>query len=234
MNYDFDAALDNPELGGAEVYESEVLEPVLMDLPEAGEVLVSGDPFSVADQLDDNQGDNVLNAQGDCGVVSIANIVTLAGQECSEDDAIVKAVNLRLCNYSPEGDPSENGGTNVYARQRLLAEYGIPSTVMDGFNAPSPEVIAQYVEAGHGVNLGVNAGYAWNDADYIDDGQSNHSIIVTGTIRDPETNELKGLIVCDSGLPGESSTKFLSIETLDMAYVHAPGSSALITDQPIR
>jgi len=220
------------ELKKVDAGEAKALEPETVEIPEVGSVLVGGNPFEVAESLDDNQGDNILNAQGDCGVVSVVNLARLCGVACTEDDAIVKAVQMRLCDYSTEFDPSDNGGTNVYERQALLSEYGIASTAFAG-EVLSPEQVARLVEAGHGVNLGVNAGYEWGDANYINDGSSNHSIIVTGTARDPETGELRGLFACDSGYPGKSNAVFLSAAVLDKAYTSAPGSSALVTDRPV-
>lgn len=221
-----------------EASEAAALEPQLMDVPGMGEVLVGGDPFGVADQLDDNQGDNVLNAQGDCGLVSVANILTLAGMDVTEDEVVVAAVGTGLCHYSTELDPEQNGGTNAQLRQALLQKFGIPCTVLgDGYNGKKPDLdsIAEYVEAGHGVNLGVNAGYAWNEPSAVMDGRNNHSIIVTGTVRDPESGELKGLVVCDSGLVGtQSNARVMSVATLNNAYVNVNGASCLVTDQPIR
>jgi probable rRNA maturation factor len=51
---------------------------------------------------------------------------------------------------------------------------------------------------------------------------------------DPETGELRGLYVCDSGMTGESSAVFLSVEKLKDAYLNANGASVLVTDNPIR
>ena len=221
------------DIGEQEFNEAEALEAEIAEIPGYGEVLVGGKPFEVAEKLDDNQGDNILDAQGDCGVVSVVNMARLSGVDCTEDDAIVKAVQLRLCNYSTALDQTENGGTNVYQRQALLAQYGISSTVFMG-NMLSPEQIAALTESGHAVNIGLNAGYEWGDPAFINDGGSNHSIVVTGTARDPETHELVGLFVCDSGYPGKSNTVFLSAEVLQDAYTNAPGSSALVTNQPVR
>ncbi|MBR5110044.1 MAG: hypothetical protein IK099_07600 [Clostridia bacterium] len=225
--------IQKPENEG--LNETAVLEPRLMEIPEYGEVLVGGDPFGIAGQLDDNQGDNVLNAQGDCGLVSVTNILRQAGMEVTEDEVVLAAVGNRLCSYSTDQDAGDNGGTNVYHRQALLSGYGIPASVYSQWDTKKLDLeeIAEFVEAGHGVNISVNAGYAWNEPSYINDGGSNHSIIVTGTVRDPDTGELKGLIVCDSGIPGDSSAKVLSADTLRDAYSDVPTASALITDQPI-
>jgi len=85
------------------------------------------------------------------------------------------------------------------------------------------------------VNMSVNAGYLWQDANAVMDGSSNHSIVVTGTVRDVKTGELKGLIVCDSGRTDiESNAMFISKEILKDAYEDAPGTSIMVTGEPIR
>ncbi len=232
-NMEFKAAesLENQDA----VLESASLEPKLMEVPGMGEVLVGGDPYGIADRLDDHQGDNVLNLLGDCGLVSVTNIAIQAGLDVTEDDLAITAVRNGLCVVQNDNDPTHNGSTDVYDRQALLGILGISTTVHAPWagNALSPEEIAEFVEAGHGVNISVNAGYAWNDANYIQDGNTNHSIMVTGTVRDPETGDLKGLIVCDSGVPGRSNATVLTMDTLNDAYVRANGASALVTDRPI-
>jgi len=216
--------------------EALMAQPQLVDLPEAGEVLVSGDPFEISERLDDNQGDNIYNFGGCCGLVTVSNLCSMAGLEADEDDVIGRAISMGLCHYRIFGDPAENGGTNVFQRQELLQSYGISSTVLSSKSADgSLEAIAEYVEAGHGVNISVNAGYAWDEPSAIGDGSSNHSIVVTGTVRDPETGALTGLIVCDSGLTDrDSGSMYLSLDTLQDAYLDAPGTTALVTDEPIR
>lgn len=121
-------------------------------------------------------------------------------------------------------------------RQEILARYGIESSyTFDIYGAGSLNEIARYVEQGHGVNISVNAGYAWNSPMNISDGSINHSILVTGTAYDPDTGELKGLYVCDSGLTQQDSKAyFLSVERLQDCYVDAPGACMLVTNQPIR
>lgn len=221
---------------GQEGLESANLEPELMEVPGVGEVLVGGDPFEIAPQLDDCQGDNFYNFQGDCGLVSVCNILEMADIHTSEDEVVGRAIVLGLCEYSEFNDPGDNGGTSVFHRKALLETYGISSVILDSKSeAGSLEALARYVEAGHGVNISVNAGYAWDNPNYIDDGGSNHSIIVTGAAWDPDTGALKGLFVCDSGLTSEdSSARFLSADVLQDAYLDAPGCTALVTTEPVR
>ena len=221
----------------AEDLESASLEPELTEVPEIGtDVLVGGDPYGVKDQLDDNQGDNIFNFQGDCGLVSVSNILTMAGIDSSEDSVVALAIATGLCSHSELNEPAHNGGTNVYQRQQLLEIYGVHSEIYDDKNgAASLDSIARYVDAGYGVNMSVNAGYAWDEPFAIGDGGSNHSIVVTGTAYDPDTGELIGLMVCDSGLTDrDSGARFLSVDVLKDAYVDAPRTTVLVTTEPIR
>lgn len=219
-----------------EALECACLEPRLMEVPDAGEVLVGGEPFEIAPKLDDCQGDNLFNFHGDCGLVSVRNILAMADIPASEDEVVGRAIARGLCDYSILNDAADNGGTNVMQRKALLETYGISSTVFDSKSPEgSLEALAQYVEAGHGVNIAVNAGYAWDNPSFVGDGSSNHSIIVTGAAWEPDTGKLKGLFVCDSGLTSEASAaKFLSADVLKDAYLDAPYCTALVTTTAIR
>ena len=211
-------------------------EPCLASL-DGETVLVYGDPVETGEKLDDLQGDNYYDFQGDCGLVSVANLLTMAGVEgVTEDDVVGLAIRYRCCEFSSLNDSSENGGTTVVQRWRLMQMFGIDATIF-AFDAPqaSLECLADYVESGRGVNLGLNAGYAWGDPNYIQDGVANHSVVLTGTCRDPETGDLKGFFLCDSGAPnGSGEAMYLSVEQMEQAYLNAYGATALVTDQPIR
>lgn len=212
------------------------LEPELMDIPGVGEVLVGGDPFGIGARLDDEQGDNFYNFRGDCGLVSVLNILTMTGIETNEDEVVGRAIIMGLCDYSPMNDPECNGGTTVLNRKAMLETYGIATSILDGHSpGGSPEILAQLATAGYGVNISVNGGYVWDDPAAIGDGSANHSVVVTGGAWDRDTGEFKGLFVCDSYLVGiKSDAIFLSAETLQDAYVDAFGGFALVTDRPVR
>lgn len=210
------------------------MEGETINIPEVGDVVVNGNPFEIGQKLDEEQGDNVYGFAQDCGLVTIHNILTMAGITSTEDEVVGRAILFGKCQTHYQ-NVEDNGGTTVFMRQELLETYGISSTVFSNASeSGSLESIATYVEAGHGVNISGNAGYLWDDANYIMDGSSNHSITVTGTARDPETGELKGLFVCDSGMPGDSSSVFLSVDKLKDAYLGANGATVLVTDNPIR
>lgn len=223
-------------LDEVEQMETAGLEPQLADLPEVGEAIVFGEPLETGRGMNDCQGDNLYGAEGDCGLVTISNMLTMAGIESSEDEVVGRAISLGLCTYGPPAEQSDWGATNWVERSLLLRSYGIEMTHFDRTDLDgSLDAVARYAEGGHGVNLSINAGYAWDDPNYIGDGSSNHSVLVTGTARDPESGELLGLYVCDSGKTYcESSAVFLSVDILQDAYTNAAGAGILVTDQPIR
>lgn len=223
-----------PEL--REDLDAAPLEPKLMEVPGVGEVLVEGAPFEIGKRLDDEQGDNFYNFQGDCGLVSVMNILTMAGIETNEDEVVGRAIIMGLCEHSPMNSPERNGGTTVLNRRDILESYGISTTILDGHGpGGSPEMLAKLAAAGYGVNIAVNGGYSWGIPAAIGDGSVDHSVVVTGGAWDKDTLEFKGLFVCDSGLVGQKSeANFLSVETLQDAYVNACGGFALVTDRPIR
>lgn len=225
---------ETPEL--QEDLDAVSLEPELMEVPGVGEVLVGGDPFDIGTRLDDEQGDNFYNFRGDCGLVSVLNLLTMAGIETNEDEVVGRAIIMGRCQYSPLNDPERNGGTTVLDRKVMLESYGIPASILDGHGpGGSPEMLAQLATAGYGVNIAVNGGYIWDNPAAIGDGSVNHSVVVTGGAWDKNTGEFKGLFVCDSGLVGQKSEAiFLSAETLQDAYVNANGGFALVTERPIR
>lgn len=207
--------------------EASLAEPEIVDVPEIGEAYVYGNPFEAAEVMCGEQGNNELMAEGDCGIVSVANIVRLSGDEVSENDAVLQAYDLGI--VDPHDVPAERGGTTVMERQALLKSYEIESSILGTVDL---DLVAKYVEGGYGVNMSVNAGKAWGIPEYIGNpDRPNHSIILTGTVRDMETCKLRGFYVCDSGT-GEN-VKFMSVEQLEEAYTKSNGQ-LLVTNEPIR
>lgn len=202
------------------------LEPVPMPLYGYTEKLVGGNPFEVGKKLDAVQGDNRYDIQGDGGLVSVCNLLRMAGMDVNENQIIRQAMKKNLCD-------GEDGSTTGLSRMKLLESYGISSTLYD---AQSPfgsvDNIAKYVEAGHGVLISVNSGYAWDKAEYVMNGTSNHCLVVTGTVREPITGLLEGLIVCDSGLG--QSTRYMSWQQVFDSFAKVPNASMLVTNDPIR
>ncbi|HHV13115.1 MAG TPA: hypothetical protein GXX75_22850 [Clostridiales bacterium] len=205
------------------------------DIPGVEPAFVYGNAYEVADSLDDNQGDNSYNAEGNCGLVSTSNVLTLCGIEADEERITGEAIENQLCNYSPFLPPESRGGVNDTQIIELFKLNGVEATAFPAKSEEgSCEAVARYVEEGHGVAIGINAGYAWQSLAGVNDGSANHEITVTGTVRD-EAGRLQGFIVCDSGLIGEdSSARFMSLETMEDAYEDVPGASAVVTNEALR
>ena len=112
--------------------------------------------------------------------------------------------------------------------------FGLENEIFDaGSKAGSLEAIAAYVEEGRLVNLSVNAGYLWGDANYIDHGAVQSQCSGDRYGRDPQTGELLGLYICDSGQGGDSDALFVSAETLQDAYLNAGGAQIIVTDDSV-
>jgi hypothetical protein len=135
---------------------------------------------------------------------------------------------------------------------RVLRDFGLDNDVHENgsgsgskaaqiFGSPPQmdlDSIAQAVEEGRGVILGVNC-YFLND---IHKGlNANHAISVVGTARSTSTHEVMGFYINDTGHPDvltdgrleRSQTKFIPKWRLDWAY-SVPNSAAIITRNRIR
>lgn len=216
--------------------EEKSLEPQLMNVEDLGEVLVGGNPFEVGEQLNDCQGDNELGFRCCCGLTTVSNILKMAGVEVDENEVVKYAAENGLCRFTPWTNPADCGGTTRLDRSELLSRFGLENSIFRDMNGnASLEAVAGYVEEGRGVDMDLNSGYAWGVPEFIGDGSMNHSVTVTGTARDPETGELLGLYVCDSGqLNIDSRAFFLSVDTLFDCYLDAYGAGVVVTDNPIR
>lgn len=215
------------------------LEPEIRnDVPGCAEAWVTGDPFVNASKMDFNQGDNPYNASGNCGLVSISNMLKRAEINISEDDVTRSAITNGLCDYNPSGDASDNGGTTIEMRRDVLTELGIPSDIYSSDNGGSLETIADAIDSGHGVVISVNAGALWD----CDDGsptffgipQSNHCVAVTGIARDASSGEITGVYIADSGRGNpDDACRYLTVEEVEEVYTDVRGSGANITRDPI-
>lgn len=206
----------------------------LNGLEQYGDVTVSGQPFETVGVLDYSQGDNSYGAQGCCGLVSSANFLNLCGIEASEEEMVGFALENGLCYYSPFSPASENGGTGDPEIEAVIEAHGVPVTSYEIGAGGSVEDIADAIDEGRAVTIGVNAGYLWNEASFLGDGSANHQITVTGAVRDDD-GSVVGLVICDSGRGLESdSCRVVSMEELAWCYETVPGSTAIISDNAVR
>lgn len=194
-------------------------------LPDGTPTLVSGDPTGDA-VFNHQQGDNLYGFQGDCGLVSVQDVLNQFGVPVSESDVLQHALDYGECNVSD--DPLQAGGTSPAEQMQLFSDYGIPAHIEEEGTINS---LASHVQVGCGVIIEVNAGILWNDPGAYEQGQANHAIVVTGVARDPQTGQVQGFFVNDSG-DGQSA-KFVDANTMQAAWVDTGGECVVTNYQHV-
>jgi Peptidase_C39 like family len=196
--------------------------PVSSDvLPDGEPTLVIGDVSRYAD-FNHQQGDNPEGFQGTCGLCSCGDILNQFGTNVTEADIVNHAVQNQECDVTD--DPSMSGGTTTDEQVKILSDYHVPAHTE---HQQSLEDLAGDVERGHGVIVEANAGYLWNDASAFENGQANHAVVVTGVARDPETGQIQGFYINDSG-DGQAA-KFVDADTMTKAWADT-GGTCVVTD----
>ncbi|MCD7884171.1 MAG: hypothetical protein LUI87_10795 [Lachnospiraceae bacterium] len=210
---------------------------VSTEVPGMEQAVICGDPIRLGGELDFQQGfDNPYGAFGTCGLNAIANICYIGGKDVSEVEVVEYAMENDLCTKDDPG--FHGGGTTIGQQLKILEHYGFPSHC-EFSNVADSERLAEAVEGGHGVLLGLNSGLLqdreWKI--YNDDGEitATHAVCLTGTVRDAETGELRGFYLCDSSSQNpEGGRTFLTLDAFRACYSDVQGSYAVITDKPIR
>ena len=236
---DFIKSLENVESNSP--YDKTEINPVMKpeirnDVPgfEGRDVLVCGNPFEIGEQLNHNQGDNSYGAEGNCGLVSISNVLNLVGRESIDEEKITGyAIANDECGYDAFSPPEYQGGTNLDNMQNILDDFGVKTEVIKSFDDQSDiETIAKRLEEGCVGIMTVNAGELWNEPSAYGDGFANHAVTLTGTVRDGETGELQALTVCDSG--NGDACHVVSIEKLEACYEYTPNAAVILSKEPMR
>lgn len=230
----------NPEEGLDTGKEALALEPeIWTDLPNCEKAFVLGNPYEVAGSMDFAQGNNPYNAMGNCGLVSISNMLCAGGFDVTEDQVTGFAIKNGLCEYDPRNNPIDNGGTTAEMRKELLHRLGIESDICPSGTTGSLENIADAIDNRQGVVISVNAGMLWDtdDGSPLINGKpvANHCVAVTGYARDGETGQIAGVFIADSGRgnPGDAC-RYLTVEEFNDIYTDVYNSRANITCQPLK
>lgn len=173
-----------------------------------GQSIVYNTPEETGKTLDAKQG-KVPNFQSTCGIVSCVNVLRLAGRMATtEEELVCYAVgNGPLCRSG--NSSGRNGGTSPKDRQNILAAFGVPSKLYQ----PSIELIAQYVENGHGVIISVDAGKLWKQSWCY---RMLHAVTVTSVQRSKK-DMIEGFFLCDSGRHGMDYARFYPAQHLKQA-----------------
>ena len=191
-------------------------------LSDGSEIIVIGDVAAFA-EYNHKQGDNDQNCKGDCGLVSTADVLNQFGIHVTENDVVHHAAERGECNVIAT-NPEDRGGSSVEQIAQIMGDYGIAAHVetKDDMNS-----LIAHLQQGHSVIIGVNAGYLWNDPQYLGDGSPNHALTVTGMACDPQTGQVTGFFVNDSG--DGNASKFIPNAQMQQMWV-TPGGYCVATD----
>jgi hypothetical protein len=184
-------------------------------LPDGREAVIFGNPRGATEGFH-QQGDNPFGMQGTCGLVSVEDILRQLGYQVTETDLVSYAIRNGLCTV--EGMPEVQGGTTQIDQTRILKDFGVPAEAKILLNC---EDLASYIEVGEKVIVAVNGGVLWNLPEAFEFGQANHAITVTGVARDPQTADLLGFFINDSG-SGEAG-RFVDLNTWQWAWENRGG-----------
>jgi hypothetical protein len=195
-----------------------------------GKDKIAGLGHKMKDLLDWRQGDAVNGFRGTCGLVSAANVLTMAGVKLSDDPERYVVNYARNKGYCTSGSSSgRNGGTSFSNQARILREHGVGAKSYEGGQGRSAEELAKAVESNKGVILGVDAYSSWNGKGFQ---RIDHAVTLTGAVRDKETGALKGFTILDSG--SRQKSKFVSVAEFKRITGGRDKASCVITDKPLR
>ena len=146
-------------------------------------------------------GEGIEGFGGTCGIVSVENILRMAGVDVTEAELIKYATTHSYVRDSKkrylctkDGSYGDNGGTYPEERQMILRHYGLESDII---KKAEIQDIASFVEAGKGVIASVDANRLWYERQATN--AELHAVTVTSVQRDVTTNEILGFYICDSG-----------------------------------
>lgn len=222
-----------------EIVEIEQILPMEMTdkVPGMDRAMVCGDPYTLGEILDYQQGfDNVYGAFGTCGLTSISNICKMGGLDITEPEVVEYAMENDLC---IKDDPKfGGGGTFIGNDLEILSHYGFDAHC-EFSDVANNERLADAIEGGHGVILGLNSGLLQERDWKIHDSEgkivANHAVTLTGTVRSPDSGELVGFYLCDSSSQrSDGAAIYVPVEKMDECYANVEGGFAVITDKPIR
>jgi hypothetical protein len=197
--------------------------PVELDeLPDGEPSLMLGDVRGYA-AFNHRQGDNPEHFQLDCGLMSVQDVLREFGAQVTEADIVEHATQRGECSVDPAA-AEQSGGTTPSQDARILTEYGVPSQAESGLTLPE---LTALVEHGQGVIIGVNCGVLWQVPEDVGNGGVNHAVTVTGVALEPQTRNIQGFYINDSG--SGKSAEFVRAILIRVAWQDT-GGWTIITD----
>lgn len=173
-----------------------------------------------------NQGSAFPNGpQGTCGNCASGSIMNKAGHNYSERDVVGFAMDKGYC--------SPSGGTSPDSWVKILD--GMAGIKSSASNSDSLETLAEKVEEGKGVIIGVNAKVYRADwyGPYDPNNAAGHALVLDSVIRDEKTGEIIEYVVIDSnGKSQENACHRVGKRILESAF-SILGKQSVVTDEII-
>ena len=173
-----------------------------VDLPDGSWERVFDHPEQLQAELPFEQGKNEYGKEGTCALANLGTWLEIGGSANKENDIVAYA----STHMDMDGDPlcSESGGVYPGNIPTIWKNFGV-----DAYNENSKnlEHIAEAVESGHAVSVGVNAGKLYeNDNpeafdlnDSYGDGGANHQIGIVSCVRDGVSGNITHFYINDTG-----------------------------------
>ena len=187
------------------------------------EVDVFDHPFEPNNYRICNQGSAYpTGPQGTCGCCACGTIINKSGGNTNEHEIVDYAWNNNLC--------SDSGGTSPSSWVGILGAAGVSSHETSGVSLSE---LADYVEQGHGVIIGVSA-CTYNPkmyGHYFPGAADGHALVLESVIRDHKSGEIIEYVVSDSnGKSRDDACHRVSARVLEKAFSRKHKASVVTND----
>ena len=245
-NQDVQTKWTPPAIKGVDVKEPEAdIAPLdstrqtinLVDLPDGSKARVFDHPNDLRNVLPFSQGKNEYSKSGTCALADTGTWLKVAGSKHVENDV----VGFASTHTDRHGQPlcSKSGGTLPSNVPDIWEHFGMPA-YSDGYK--NLENIAQAVESGRAVSVGVNAGTLWEQdntegikipQNCYGDGGANHAIGIMSCERDPISGNITHFYINDTGRTYErDACRRISISDFWKAF-NVKRACATISQKPV-
>ena len=207
-----------------------------IELDDGSEQKIFDHPDRLLNELPYSQGINEFDKEGTCALANLGSWLEIGGSRNVEND-IVKYASTHMDMYG-NALCSESGGVLPENIPVIWKQFGVDA-YLDG--SKNLEHIAEAVESGKAVSVGVNAGklYESDNIENIDlndcygDGGANHAIGVMSCARDAITGNLTHFYINDTGrdLARDACRKVKVVDFLQAFNVKR--GVAIISKKPI-
>ena len=209
----------------------------LVDLPDGSKARVFDHPSDLKKVLPFSQGKNEYSKSGTCALADTGVWLRVAGSRYAENDV----VGFASTHTDRKGQPlcSKSGGTLPSNIPDIWEHFGMPAYSDSSKNLES---IAEAVESGKAVSVGVNAGTLWEQdnaeeikipQDCYGDGGANHAIGIMSCERDPIYGNVTHFYINDTGRTYErDACRRISVEDFWKAF-NVKRACATISQKPV-